>query len=476
LKKRGFFDRVELIKTKLKEGASRMEIIALLSCLEQSVSKTTLRQLSVIVTAVLGMSGRVTQLGIARWAEQGGSYRTVQRFFHTPLMWVKIHWALVSSHLLSEGDTWLLAGDETVTSKAGKATYGRDRFFSSVSKQMIASVSFFAISLISVEQQRSSVLLVEQLTKAQTTTSPSQRRPAKAKRRKKGKAGSDKLKRGGARAGAGRPKGRQSQDWREVELPLHLLHIQTLVQQVLGVIGGRIQPAYMLLDGAFGHNNGAQMVQRCGLHLISRLHHNAALFFPYTGEQKKFGTRRKYGDQLDPRQIPDDYCRASRVEAGVRTDTYQMRMWNKTFPDLLNIVILLSTDLRTGRQAHVILFCTDLALSADKLTHYYRLRFHIEFNFREAKQFWGLADFMAIRQYSVTNAANFAFFMVNVAQALIAQVTAIPGFGVTDLKARYRGRRYAREALKSLSPDLASVFIAPLLACFSRLGAIHLGP
>jgi len=248
------------------------------------------------------------------------------------------------------------------------------------------------------------------------------------------------------------------------------------LQQVLGVIGGRIQPAYMLLDGAFGHNSAAQMVRRCGLHLISRLHHNAALFFPYTGEQKKFGTRRKYGEQLDPKHIPADYCQASRVEAGVRTDTYQMRMWQKTFPDLLNIVILLCTDLRTGRQAHVILFATDLMLSAEQLTHYYRLRFQIEFNFREAKQFWGLADFMAIRQRSVANAANFAFFMGNVAQALIAQMTAIPGFGVTDLKARYRGRRYAHEALKSLPPDLAHVLIAPLLARFSSLGAIHHGP
>jgi putative transposase len=313
------------------------------------------------------------------------------------------------------------------------------------------------------------------LTKAQTTTPPTKRRPAKTKRRK-GQVGSGKPACGGARVGAGRPCGRQSQNRREVELPLHLHHIQTLLQQVLAVIGLRIQPIYMLLDGAFGHNKGAQMVQRCGLHLISRLHHNAALFFPYTGEQKKFGTRRKYGDQLDPRHIPACYCQASRVEGGMRTETYQLMMWQKTFPDLLNIVILLCTDLRTGRQAHVILFCTDAALSADELTRYYRLRFQIEFNFREAKQFWGLADFMAIRHCSVANAANFAFFMVNVAQALIAQMTAIPGFGVTDLKARYRGRRYLHEALKSLPPDLSQDLIAPLLARFSVLGAIHHDP
>jgi hypothetical protein len=229
----------------------------------------------------------------------------------------------------------------------------------------------------------------------------------------------------------------------------------------------------MLLDSAFGHNNGVQMVARCGLHLISRLHHNAALFFPYRGEQKKFGTRRKYGDKLDPQQIPNCYRKTSRLEEGVRFESYQMTMWNESFPDLLNIVILASTDLRTGRQGHVILFSTDLTLPADKLTHYYRLRFQIEFNFREAKQFWGLDDFMAIRQGSVANSANFAFFMVNFAQALIAHMCAVPDFGTTDLKAHYRGLRYVQEALKLLPPSLAQLLFDPLFARFTSLGAIH---
>jgi hypothetical protein len=338
---------------------------------------------------------------------------------------------------------------------------------------MIAGVSFFAISLISVNQHRSSVLLVEQLSKAQTATQPAQK-PSKAKsKRRRGQAAGQPVG-GGAKVGAGRPKGRKTQDRREVELPPHLHHIQQLLQQVLALIGRRIAVAYLLLDGAFGHNNGIQMVRRCGLHLISRLHHNAALFFPYTGEQKKFGTRRKYGDKLDPQQIPACYRLSSHGEGGVHTDTYQMALWSQSVPDLLNVVVLVATHLATGKQAHVILFCTDLTLSADKLTHYYRLRFQIEFNFREAKQFWGLEDFMSIRQRSVANAANFAFFMVNLTQVLLAQMRTLQACGVTDLKAHFRGRRFAHEALKCLPDDLAQISIDQLLARFSSLGAIHL--
>jgi len=55
-----------------------MEIISLLICLEQSVDKTTMQQLSRIIVSLLTMTGRVTiltgqALGIARWSEKGGS-------------------------------------------------------------------------------------------------------------------------------------------------------------------------------------------------------------------------------------------------------------------------------------------------------------------------------------------------------------------------------------------------------------------
>jgi putative transposase len=69
-----------------------MAIVALLQCLQPAVSKTTLRQFSCIVMALLVMTGRVTMLGISRWAGQGGSYRTVQRFFSQALPWAMLFW------------------------------------------------------------------------------------------------------------------------------------------------------------------------------------------------------------------------------------------------------------------------------------------------------------------------------------------------------------------------------------------------
>ena len=64
-----------------------LDILSLLQCLILELETTTLKRMSIVITALLGMSGRVTMKGISRWAGKGGSYRTIQRFFNTVLPW-----------------------------------------------------------------------------------------------------------------------------------------------------------------------------------------------------------------------------------------------------------------------------------------------------------------------------------------------------------------------------------------------------
>jgi len=42
-----------------------------------------------------------------------------------------------------------------------------------------------------------------------------------------------------------------------------------------------------------------------------------------------------------------------------------------------------------------------LTLGYARLIDYYRLRFQLEFNFRDAKQYWGLEDFMSVNERPV---------------------------------------------------------------------------
>src|SRR6476660_26724 len=102
-----------------KEQPPMPDIIIVLTCLSQYLAPTTLRQLSRVTEAMLSMTGRVTMKGMSRWTGQGGSYRTVQRFFNTSLSWCKLQWLLIRTHLLDEDDVIVAAGDDVVTTKSG---------------------------------------------------------------------------------------------------------------------------------------------------------------------------------------------------------------------------------------------------------------------------------------------------------------------------------------------------------------------
>jgi hypothetical protein len=408
---------------------------------------------------MLAMTGRVTMLGISRWTEKGGSYRTIQRFFNSPIGWAKVNWFFIQHHLLDPEDVILIGGDESVVTKSGQHSYGLGRFFSSLYGKPVPGLSFFSLSLISVKERTSYPVMMEQMIK-ETEEKPDKKRSGqKVKKQTRQR---------------GRPKGSKNKNRRTVDLTPYLLQIQTMLKSLLILFGVDLSPVYCVLDGAFGNNNALQMVRHCSLHLISKLRYDAALYFPYDGPQKKHGAHKKYGAKLDYDHIPDKYLKETTLLDGIQTKIYQMTMWHKLIPDKLNIVIILKTNLKTQKVARVVLFSSDLELAFDKLIDYYRLRFQIEFNFRDAKQFWGLEDFMNINQLPVYNAANLAMFMVNVSHVLIRHFRPnYPAFSVNDLKARFRGHKYVTETLKLLPHLPEPIFIDRIFANIARIGSIN---
>ena len=437
-------------------------ILELLHCVSPYLTVTTLRQLSCIISGLLALSGRVTMLGISRWAGKGGSYRTVQRFYATVIPWAMVFWLFFRVHLYDATDVYLLAGDECVVPKAGKHTYGLGRFFSSLYGKPIPGVTFFTLALISTRQRRSFPIMVEQMRAHETCKAapprPAQKAPVAQKR------------------AVGRPKGCKNKDKTQVTLTPELTLIQTMVLKLLLLLNGLFSLRYLVLDGHFGHNNALQMTRQCGgLHLISKLRRDAALYFPYDGPYSGRGPHRKYGAKLDYAHIPQKYRREISVADDVQTEVYQMTMLHKSFAQPLNIVIIVKTNLKTHARAHVVLFSSDLKLAYDLVIDYYRLRFQIEFNFRDAKQYWGLDDFMNVNQTPVTNAANLALFMVNIAQSLLADLRQHnPRCGVLDLKAYFRGRKYVTETLKLLPEIPDPILLTQIYAHIATLGSIHL--
>ena len=224
-----------------------------------------------------------------------------------------------------------------------------------------------------------------------------------------------------------------------------------MVKKQLESLQNLVSVRYLALDGHFGNNNALQMVLQCGLHLVSKLRHDAALYFRYDGPQKSKGPRKKYGRKVNYRNIPQRYLVEQGVEGEIETCVYQAEMLHRDFAQPLNVVIVTKVNLKTGAFASVNLFSSDLELAYEKIIDYYSLRFQIEFNFRDAKQFWGLEDFMNVNEVPLTNALNLSLFMVNLSQVLLREFRQTnPESGIIDLKAYYRAAKYFEETIKML--------------------------
>jgi DDE superfamily endonuclease len=350
-----------------------------------------------------------------------------------------------------------------VVSKAGACTHGLDRFFAGLQSRVIPGLAFFTLALISIQQRRSFPVRIEQVVRSEAEKATSQ---AKRAAKQAPQPVAPHLR--------GRPKGSKNKVAAEVVLSPELLRIKAMLEAQLKLIAGYIPVAYLVLDGHFGNHPALQMVRQCGLHLISKLRCDSALYLPYDGPYQGHGPHRRYGDKLDYRQLPDK-CRKETSTAGhIETRIYQTQARHKEFSQPLNVVIIVKTNLQTQACAHVILFSSDLALAYDKLIDYYRLRFQIEFNFRDAKQYWGLEDFMNVSETAVSNAANLSLFMVNVSQRLLGDLRlANPDCSVLDLKALCRGAKYVAEAIKMLPEKPEPIVLARIFKQLTALGRIH---
>jgi putative transposase len=95
-------------------------------------------------------------------------------------------------------------------SKSDKKTYGLDRFFSSLLNKPISGLSFFALSLVSVQQRHSFPIRIEQVIKSDVEKISLPQTPEINKK--------DKRKRG-------RPKGNKNKNKTEVIFTSELLRM-----------------------------------------------------------------------------------------------------------------------------------------------------------------------------------------------------------------------------------------------------------
>ncbi|BAY06296.1 transposase [Anabaena cylindrica PCC 7122] len=168
-----------------------------------------------------------------------------------------------------------------VITKAGKKTHGLDRFFSSLLSKPISGLSFFTLSLVSVQQRHSFPIQIEQVIKSDVEKSIVSPNPEIKPQEKRGR---------------GRPKGSKNKNKTEVIFTFELLRIQKMINELFKLVADFIPLTYLVVDGHFGNNNALQMARQVKLHIISKLRHDSALYIPYQNSDPHHPSRRKYGE------------------------------------------------------------------------------------------------------------------------------------------------------------------------------------
>ncbi|MFT6709276.1 MAG: hypothetical protein ACJATF_004142 [Flavobacteriales bacterium] len=314
-----------------------------------------------IFNLIYSIQGRFNFQNLTRYSDLNESTfrRNFQKFFD----WLDFNYQLILlSGVDMQGET-IAALDCSYIPKAGSKTFGIDRFWSGCANRAIKGLELSLVCLIDVKKKKAWALDA-----AQTPSKLSEKENDSSKTR-----------------------------------------IDFYMDQLLKCMDKLLTVSHFVADGYYAKTKVFQFVRKQNKHLITKLRINANLRYLFEGKQKQGrGRPREYGEKIDLNDI-----RKWTYEGDLEDDieVYSIIANSPKFSMNLKVVMLYNTK----THKHVLLGSTDLKLSSFKIIEYYRLRFKIEFLFRDAKQFTGLTHCQARSEEKINFHFNLSLAAINMA-------------------------------------------------------------
>lgn len=391
----------------------------------------------------------ITTRGLARYSHYCA--RQIFRFLSIEHNWYAVRILLFLDYFYHSEAHYLAAIDETVVRKSGKSTHGKDYFYSSIVQNPIPGVCFFNLSLIDPTSRTSYMLGVEQVI---YTEEDKKRKAEQKKKRAEGKKRNEE----GKRLKAGRKKGEPNKKEPEITENASFRTLKKLISGVFEALKqyiSTVKITHLLADSAYAAAHYMAEAQEKSLFLISKLNKNAVL---YSVPEIKKGKGRPtfYGEKIDLHRISEEYLVFCEKKGDCTHKYYQFKARNKSYKKSTLNVLVVKTENAQGKISMNILFSNDLNLDAKTLFDYYSLRFQIEFDFRDAKQYFGLSDFKNYKEKNITSFVNLSFTMTLVVKKILADVRKEEGkekFSILDLKLLFHGNFQAQNLFFMLKND-----------------------
>lgn len=186
-----------------------------------------------------------------------------------------------------------------------------------------------------------------------------------------------------------------------------------------------------------------------GLALVGKLRCDANLRYFYRGTYAGRGRPKRYDGKVDFSDL-SRFIYEGEVDKDLHV--YTQTLWHVSLKRTIRVVLLLNT--RQAKPRYSLLFSTDLFLSGSEVLELYRLRFQIEFLFRDAKQFTGLSECQARDEQALSFHLNTSLTAVNLAKLdLLTQHHPTENF-VFSLRS-YTQRSFSHHLLSRLLDNLA---------------------
>jgi len=210
----------------------------------------------------------------------------------------------------------------------------------------------------------------------------------------------------------------------------------------------------LVADGYFWRRPFVDAVTQAGFRFISKLPGNAVLQYPYLGpKSKRRGRPPKYQGRVDYLNLDSAHFTPCLQEDNLTA--YEGKVYVKALNRLVKCVIVHLTK-KDGTLRAEAFFATDLTMDGIKVLECYRLRFQIEFLYRDAKQYTGLTQCQARSESKIHTHVNASLTAVSLAKAAHAWPQAEEQrkpFSLSSIKTQYFNKHLLNRFFREFGMD-----------------------
>jgi Transposase DDE domain len=229
----------------------------------------------------------------------------------------------------------------------------------------------------------------------------------------------------------------------------------------------------IVFDAFFSKKEFVNSICGFGLTMISRMQNNSILRYKYTGQLKGGRGRPKVFDgRIDPKNVSTKHFKV--ISQTNEEVVYEGIAHIKSLGRWVKVVIL--NTIKEGKvNKAFIYFSTDKEMAGEKILQYYKMRFQIEFIYRDSKQFLGLNHCQSRIKEAISFHFNAVLTTLNVAKIthwLSIPKETRPAFSMSDIKTKYSNQFLMDKLITIYGKDPNVEINNPLIKELYDLGKI----